>query len=242
MKHLKFSFSIMSITISIMSIFILACGNATTSKEDKKISNLNNKSCLVKYANSPCKILSTEKVLELTGIEVAIDKAKEPVTNKVAGRLECTYIWDSGRTKKTKTAIGNIDSKVNDIISIGHFRIYDRNKTKMTAEDWFKNSFPILTKKEIALREARYNEKLASGEKNAVEGMIIRTYKKLDRKRINNIGDRALQDIHENLTVATVIVMHKNTVFQVSADISIEVEKNIELAKKIAKVIIESCN
>lgn len=235
MKHKKFG-------PLLISVIILACGNSPSSTEQVKSVNSNEKSCLEEYADLPCNILSAEKVFELTGIEASKVELGEPITSKIAGRIQCAYLWNSGRTEKVKTAIGDIDAKLNDKVDIGHFRIFEENNESMTAESWFERSYPTVSAEELKVREARYKEKLAKGEKDMVEEALIRTYLSLDRKRIEGLGDRALVDIHKTLTVATVVVMDKNTSFQVSVDISEDVQENIEVAKKVARSVLAVCD
>ena len=179
--------------------------------------------------------MTTDKILELAGFEKSKIELKEPI----AMRSECVYMWTSGRTELVETSVTSVNTELNDKIDIGYFKIYDKNKRGRSPEEWFKSSYPITTKEELAAREARYKE---NGKEDATERMLIRVLKNLDRQRIDDLGDRALVDITKNMTSVTVVVMDKNIAFQVSADVSKDKQINLEVAKKIAQSVLDACN
>ena len=234
---------------AVISICFLACSNTNTSTNSStdKLSKSNfisvsDISCLEKYLENPCEILSSQEVIKEIGLDPTKVQIKDPQMIKVARRLDCVYLWNSGRKEKIKTAVGEMDSDLNDKVDIGQFRKYDAKKENMSVSEWFDSSFPMMSKKELETREARYKEQEAKGESNPIEKMTIRTFKNLNRQRFEGLGDRAISDIHKNLTGGTVMVLHKNIAFQVSVDVSKDKEANLDFAKKIARIVLEKCD
>ncbi len=231
----------------LVTLFLIACSNASpTTSEDTSTAFRSSKSsetsCLEKYAEKPCDILSIEEIITLAGQDPSKVKINQSQNLEMLKRQDCAYLWNSGRMEKIKTAAGNFDSELNDLINVGQFRTYDKSKTKMTVEQWFDSSYPMPSKEEIAAREASYNERVAKGEKDLIEKMTIKNFKEMDRNRIDGLGDRAITDTHVKFSSGTVSVLHKNVVFQVTVDVSKDKAKNLDVAKTIAKAVMDICN
>ena len=83
----------------LISFIILGCGNSTTSNEQTKALNSDEKSCLEQYVDTPCDILSADKIIALAGFETSEIEFKEPISMKVAGGFQCVYLWNSEKTR-----------------------------------------------------------------------------------------------------------------------------------------------
>lgn len=235
----------------LISLLVIACGgsdnNASTEvKSQKKVSN-NRTSCLVKYAEEPCTILSVEAIKELGEISQEISEKQPHKMIKQTFMKMCIYNWEAGRKEVVKVMKTQIEVPFASNIRVGALRILDKETLsdgRLTKVEYFNRRFKTMTEEDKAKAKEILDKNttdLKSSEK-ALSNRILDAASNMKFEAIEGLGDMASRENSRKSAEASVHVMHGNVIFTVMANATEDQENNFAIAQKVARAVLAKCN
>jgi len=251
------------LSVYLLITILCACGGKTSSKEESTSSEVPTESCLAELVegNEIEKMISKTQMAQIAGVseeEIETTDSKSSAAKySFAG-----FKWDPKVPRKmilkTELPAGSdgkksvMESKMEaeNKISFGQLDVLE-SKSRGPKE-YFRYTYGPKTKEEKEAIKKSIDRSKESSEK--VDEKAAETIKSMVDKQSSKevkVGDLAYWSITsyknfytesgEEETEAKIQVLHGNTMFSVSANVSDNIEEDLAMAKKVAQQIIDNC-
>ena len=220
---------------SLPLLALVACSNdSDVSDNSTSISSASKaaQSCLAKYADSPCKLLSVDLV------EPYAPDGQELVhTEQDMAGMQCSYSWEGPRTKTVGSGSFKMDVPVNDVVELSQIEPNGDRELDIVARQFAHRYQQTLEQKTAAAEQASERAAEAVGEEHAdmARDFAKSLMTKMQFEQIQGVGDDAAWGGIGSMKTVTVRV--GKTTFSVnvarSDDEAVRKKESTELAKRI---------
>jgi len=243
------------LVISLLSIYLVACG-ASENKESESSASADDveNSCLAELVegNQIEKMITASELAEIVG-EAEADLELKDNKSSSAKYSTMAYNWETDEERlmvmeiKTPKAGGGehvikSETPVSNKVIFGNIDVLDYDSPR----EYFKRTYGPKTKKEKDKAKEAIDQ--AKKDDDEVDEKSAKTIKSMVDKQsaseVEGVGDLAYWSkvTYSNVTDVKLHVLHGDTMFVVSADVSADTEEDLEVAKKVAQKIIASCD
>lgn len=232
-----------------LSLVVVACGGASTDENNVAANTIRGgESCLTKVAkdNSVESLISMADVASLINTNADLIEYKE---NKSSSSKYSTvqFRWETEEERLMRIVVKAGDREIVSENPVKN-QVHVGNVEVIKADDpsnYFRMTYGPQTNEEKERAKERIDRVSESADN--VDKRSAETIKKMvDERKVNvaeNIGDQAYWDIitTSGVEYLNLRVLHQNVMFKVTTDISSNSSEDLELAKKVAQVIISKC-
>jgi hypothetical protein len=249
--------------ISLLVTILFACGDKSDSKDESSTSESVTESCIANLvdANEIEKMISKKQLAQIVN---ASEQEMEISDNKASSAKYSTFgfKWTPEVSRKMilKTEIpGGPDGKKSVIenemdakntVSFGQIDVLDQKRK--APKEYFRYTYGPKTKEEKeAIKKSIDRSKEGSDEVDEKSAETIKSMVDKQSSREVKVGDLAYwsstsygnfyTESGEKVTEAKIQVLHGNTMFSVSANVSDNIEEDLATAIKVAQQIIDNC-
>lgn len=241
-------------SILLIALFCQSCSSSTKQSEEASESknSVSEVSCLAELVpkNEIEKMISAEQVSDIVG------KSEDSMEYSVSKSSKSDYSTFGYEWKPQKKRVMTMEMKVgdrtltqeiplNNQIDIGNLEIIDaKNKTPL---EYFTFVYGPKTKqqkeqaKKAIDRAKENNDKVDDKSAETIKAMVD---KEKASNKLEGLGDAAYwtENNTKGMIYVVLRVLHKNTMFKITTDVSEDTEKDLEISKAIARQIIANCN
>lgn len=232
--------------------FLLVCfafAAFTACKENKKGSkeievNTTNSSestaCFEQFKTELMKMLTKDEIESAYQVDLADAELKSDIRDKYSPSASYKYYWPGDPDRSERLLSNGRDlGPINYKIGAGDLEFYKEDSKYIIRQ--FKNGYDLTDAKKAKAKEAINRELEKSGvdtkTKNTSKSISNSIIPELKFTPVEGIGDAAVwSHLHSSL-----IVLKGRTKFTVFVDVSDNHEEDIDLAKKLAKIILDKC-
>jgi len=225
--------------IVLSALFLFSCsGKENTSVNTK--SNFKISDCLEKFDFDFCKMLTQQDILKHYKIDFS--KTKVDSNSRTGQYGECIYQWESDRSKisieisKTKMIMPDMNR-----LGIDNLFLSSKDLDQESILLLFDRGYKSLPETEINQEKENLKDKIKDEErlKTALDLMDMRG--KFAYKPISGIGNGAYWKWKEPYGGELVVLVGRAK-FTIISRVSLDIEENLELSKKLALEVIGKCN
>jgi len=244
------------LVISLLSIYLVACGASENKDSESSASGDDvGNSCLADLieGNEIEKMITASQLAEIVGKAEADLELKD---NKSSSAKYSTmaYNWDAEEERlmimeiKTPTADGGsktikTETAVPNKVIFGNIDVLDIGSSG--PKEYFRRTYGPKTKaekdraKEAIDKTQKQRDDVDEKSAEAIKSMVD----KQTSNELEGVGTLAYWNAqsYSNVTDARVRVLHGDTMFEVSVDVSEDTQEDLEVAKKVAQQIIANC-
>nr|WP_297785936.1 hypothetical protein [uncultured Allomuricauda sp.] len=243
------------IVFVLITITLLGCGNKTPkNKADDTSSNQKsiNSSCLSDLIekNEIEKMINKEQVASIVGISVDNIEFEENKSSRAANST-VLFKWEpmQERTMTMEVKVGDrtISQTVplKNSINIGRIDLIG-NKKNQSALEYFDYTYGPKTKQEKEQTKSKIDQAQETSDqvnKKSAEALKSMVDKQTSNK-VSGIGSSAFGSVQKasGMIYYNLKVLHGDTMFEITTDVSDDSDEDIRIAKEIAQQIINNCN
>jgi hypothetical protein len=238
-----------------MTVSILSCGSNTSKNETNDASSdqetIGN-SCLSELVekNEIEKMISKEKVASIVGIsadKIAFEENKSSSAEYSTVRFEWEPEQERTMTMEMKVGDRTVSQTLplQNGINVGKIDVIG-DKKDQSALEYFNSTYGPKTKEEKAQAMERIDRAQETSDQVSEESaaMIKSMADKLTSSRVDGIGSSAFGAVNNarGMIYYNLKVLHGDTMFEITTDVSEDSDEDIRIAKAIAQKIIDNCN
>lgn len=242
---------------------LFACGGSTSDNESAQIDEEEESSCLAELVegNEIEKMVTAAQIAEIVG-KTEADLTFKDEKSKYPAYSSIVYNWDPEKERMmtlkmeipagdgTKRTIEQSNPLPNKVI-FGNIDVLEGKKNG--PREYFRYTYgPKTAEEKEAIKNSIDKSKESSDKVDEKSAETIKSMvDKQSSREVEGVGDLAYWDptsygnfyneSGEVETEAKIRVLHGNTMFTVSANISNDIQEDLELAKKVAKQIVANC-
>jgi len=225
-------------------VALSACKENKENSENKdfndSIASSDNTACFEKYKTDLMKMLTKDEIASVYQGDMSKAELKSNIKEKYRRSADYKYYWPGDPDRVERIMSNGRDLGPNNyLIGAGDLEFY-KEDSKFIVKN-FKNTYDLTDAKKAAAKKA-INKEL---EKNGVDNKTKNTSKSISNSIIpelkfspvEGIGDAAVwSHLHSAL-----IVLKGRTKFTVFVDISDNHKEDVDMAKKLAQLILDKC-
>lgn len=241
--------------IALMTVTILSCGNNTSNNETDDTSadqNTIGNSCLSELAekNDIEKMISKEQVASIVGIsadKIAFEENKSSRAEYSTVRFEWEPEQERTMTMEMKVGDRTVSQTLplQNGINVGNIDVIG-NKKDQSALEYFNSTYGPKTKEEKEQAIERIDRaQETSDQVNEKSAAVIKSMAgKLTSSKVDGIGNSAFGSVNnaKGMIYYNLKVLHGDTMFEITTDVSEDSDEDIRISKAIAQQIIDNCN
>jgi hypothetical protein len=249
--------------LSLFLTILFSCGGKSDSNDESSSSDNVTESCLAELVegNEIEKMITKKQLAEIAGVSVQEFEINDNKSSsakyslfgfkwapKVSRKMILKTEIPSGPNGKKSAIENEMDAKNN--VSFGQIDVLDAKKR--APKEYFRYTYGPKTKEEKEAIKSSVDRSKESSDK--VDEKSAETIKRMVDKQSSRevkVGDLAYwsstsygnfyTESGEKVTEAKIQVLHGNTMFSVSANVSDNIEEDLAMAKKVAQQIIDNC-
>lgn len=251
------------LSLGLLISTLFACGGKTESKDESSASEVVKESCLAELVegNEIEKMISKTQMAKLAGVS----EEKIEMTDSKSSSAKYSFSgfkWEPEVARKMilktklpagpdgKKSVMESEMEAENKISFGQLDILDGKSGG--PKEYFRYTYGPKTKEEKeAIKESIDRSKESSEKVNEKSAETIKNMVDKQSSTEVKVGDLAYWSVTpyknfytesgEEETEAKIQVLHGNTMFSVSANVSDNIEEDLAMAKKVAQQIIDNC-
>lgn len=237
-KHLLFNF----LLVCFAFVTFTGCKDNKDSLRNLEASNstAENTACFEQYKTELMTMLTKEEIASVYQGDLAEAELKSDVKDKYSRSASYKYYWPGDPDRSERLISNGRDlGPINYKIGAGDLVFYSDDAKFIIKR--FKSTYDLTDAKKAKAREAINKELEKSGAdpktKNTSKSISNSIIPELKFTPVEGIGDAAIwSHLHSSL-----IVLKGRTKFTVFVDVSDNHQEDVDLAKKLAKIILDKC-
>lgn len=230
------------LSIAVLLFVMNACksDNKDPQENENGISNMETTSCFERYSTKYDKLLTKADISKQYPVDFSKAEKEYDTTNTPSSYEEMVYSWPSKRTRTMEVLGRKYTLPVDNKIGMGSIRFFSED------EKYPINRFTSMydlsdTEKEKAKesidKEVDKKEQLDKQSKKTAKKLTGSILSNMKFSPVEGVGDAAVWDYMES----SLIVLKGRTRFTVIVDVGTNHQEEVNLAKKLAKSIMEKC-
>lgn len=243
MDYLKKHFISKLFFLCVASVVLVACKGKVKDAEVAEATTGNSAqstSCFEQYKTNLMKMLTKSEIASVYKGDMEGAELDSYKTEEYSAYGYYTYSWPGNSDRSERMIVNGSDYGAKDYtIGVGYLDFYDED-TKFIVKQ-FKNTYDLTDAKKAKAKKA-INKEL---EKNGVDSKTKGTSESITKSIIpdlkftpvEDIGDAAVWSYSDN----RLIVLKGRVKFRVIVDISDNHQEDVDLAKKLARIILQKC-
>lgn len=206
-----------------------------STKTSSKSSKQNSYDCLKDYEDSYDKLITKEEMASVYSIPFS--EAKEDLSGGSYG--EYSFQWESDRPGIPMTISGiTVDAPDRNTIGIHNLSFSSEKSSLESVRSTFDMGYKELSDAE--LKQIEENLKNASKEVQESGAKLMETRKKMVWEAVDDLGSSAWYKWGDQYG-GELVILAGRTKFQIRLKISQDSRENLEVAKKLARLVLDKC-